>query len=370
MVRRWRWLVVLLSAAVLVALPTVSGLLHPQLAGPMPAALLLERIDGTATTPYSGYASATGGLALPPSGQWESVVRMLRGTTRMRVWFRSARDWRVDSVTATGEVGQHRTAVGLWTWDYEHNRATLETGGPGEDPAVRLPAAADLLPPALAHRLLSGARPSEVSSLASRWVAGREAQGLRLRPSDPRSTIGRVDVWADRASGIPLQVEVVAAAGGVGAPVMVADFTDFSTRTPTARETAFAPAAAVRVSGRSRPDLVAMVSRFADASGPVVLAGLPRNLAVAGSSGVPVYGRGVTELVAVPLWPEQAVGLRRELSRAPGTTSTDGGLALSVGPVGLLLTAPDEDADAWLLTGTVTPATMATAAEELRRAGR
>src|SRR6476646_1250869 len=179
MVRRWRWLVVLLSGAVLVALPTVSGLLHPRLAGPMPAALLLQRIDGTATTPYSGYASATGGLALPRSGQWDSVGRMLRGTTRLRVWWRGDRDWRVDSVTATGEVGQHRTPVGLWTWDYEHNRATLATGGPGEDPAVRLPAAADLLPPALAHRLLSGARPSEVSSLPSRWVAGRAAQGLR-----------------------------------------------------------------------------------------------------------------------------------------------------------------------------------------------
>ncbi len=48
----------------------------------------------------------------------------------------------------------------------------------------------------------------ELSRLPARRVAGRSAAGLRLVPADPASTIARVDVWADEASGLPLRVEV------------------------------------------------------------------------------------------------------------------------------------------------------------------
>ena len=44
--------------------------------------------------------------------------------------------------------------------------------------------------------------------IAPRRVAGRNAAGLRMTPADPASTVGRVDIWADPSSGLPLMVEI------------------------------------------------------------------------------------------------------------------------------------------------------------------
>jgi hypothetical protein len=365
MARRWRWLVVLVGVGVLLATPSLVGLL-PGRAAAISARDLFTRIGRSVATPYSGYAYATGGLALPVTGQFDSLARLLGGSTRMRVWWRSARDWRVDSIAATGEVGQHRTLTGLWTWDYEDNRVTLDQGL--LNPAVRLPVAADLLPSALARRLLTDATSAELTTLPSRRVAGRDTQGLRLRPADRRTTISHVDVWADAASGIPLRVDVVGARSA--APTMSSQFTDFSTAVPSASVTAFSPPDPSRVRLRGVPDLVAFISRFGDVVPPATLAGLPRNDALRPDGAIGVYGRGVTELVVVPLPAGQAGGVRRQLATAPGVADTPAGLALTVGPLGLLLAKEDDLATAWLLTGTVTAATMTAAAAELRRTAR
>ena len=64
----------------------------------------------------------------------------------------------------------------------------------------------------------------------------------------------------------------------------------------------------------------------------------------------------MTELVGVPLPAGQAAErAARSSPTAPGVADTSAGLALSVGPVGLLLGQDDDSlATAWLLTGTVT----------------
>src|SRR4029453_13306921 len=81
----------------------------------------------------------------------------------------------------------------------------------GDLPA-RLPQAPDLLPPDLARRLLADAAPGDgLTALPPRRVAGIAAAGLRFTPGDPDTTIDRLDVWADPATGLPLQVEL---AGG------------------------------------------------------------------------------------------------------------------------------------------------------------
>jgi len=361
MIRRWRWLVVLVGVGLLVAMPSLVGLL-PGRAAATPATELLVRIGRSASTPYSGYASATGGLALPVTGQLGSVAELLGGSTRARVWWRNASDWRVDSIAATGESGRYRTSTGLWTWDYEDNRATVDRGLP--EPPLRLPVAADLLPSDLGRRMLTDATSTEVTSLPSQRVAGRDTQGLRLRPADRRSTIDHVDVWADGRSAIPLRVDVVGAAGG--APTMSSEFTEFSTAVPEASVTAFSPPPSARVRQRGASDVASLLSRSVGVKPPVTLAGLPRNdgLRRDGISGA--YGRGVTELVAVPLSGGQAGGLRRQLSTAPGVADTPAGLSLSVGPLGLFLATEDDRGTAWLLTGTVNAETMTAAADELR----
>jgi Negative regulator of sigma E activity len=71
------------------------------------------------------------------------------------------------------------------------------------------------VPPALALRLLSEAgRQARFSVIAPVRVAGRSAAGLRMTPADPESTVGRVDIWADPSSGLPLMVEVFGRGSG------------------------------------------------------------------------------------------------------------------------------------------------------------
>ena len=263
MARGWRWIVVLAGVGVLLASPSLAGLV-PGRAAAVPAVELLTRIERSAATPYSGYASATGRLALPVTGQFDSVAQLLGGTTQLRVWWRGPRDWRVDSLAATGETDQHRTPTGLWTWEYEDNRATLDEAL-GE-PAARLPVAADLLPSGLARRLLTDATSAEVGALPSRRVAGRDTRGLRLRPADRRTTIDHVDVWADAASAIPLRVDVVGVRSA--GPTMSSQFSDFSTAVPAASVTAFSPPDGARVRERVIPDLVAFLARFGDVVPP------------------------------------------------------------------------------------------------------
>ena len=90
----------------------------------------------------------------------------------------------------TYQLGGGRSYI----WD-SGDQLLTEVRGPQ---TYRLPRPADLVPPALALRLLSEAgRQASYRVIAPVRVAGRNAAGLRVTPADPASTIGRVDVWAD-----------------------------------------------------------------------------------------------------------------------------------------------------------------------------
>ena len=207
MARRWRWLVVLVGVGVLLATPSLVGAL-PGRAPPYGPVSCWRGSTARPARRTRGTRPPPGALSLPVTGQFDSVARLLGGTTQLRVWWRGARDWRVDSIAATGETGQHRTPsgavdVGL-RGQPRHARARACWTR-----RARLPVAADLLPSGLARRMLTDATAAEVTSLPSRRIAGRDTQGLRLRPADRRTTVDHVDVWADAASAIPLRVDVV-----------------------------------------------------------------------------------------------------------------------------------------------------------------
>ena len=104
---------------------------------------------------------------------------------------------------------------------------------------------------------------------------------------------------------------------------MTAEFTDFSTAVPARvgdRVRAAVPRRGVRE--RAMPDLVAFLSRFSGVVPPATLAGLPWNDRRRPDGAVGLYGRGVTELVAVPIPPSQAREVRRRLATAPGIADT------------------------------------------------
>ena len=83
-----------------------------------------------------------------------------------------------------------------------------------------------------------------------------------------------------------------------------------------------------------------------------------------GLGSVGTYGTGLTVLVAVPLPGRISRPLREQLEATPGVTVAVAGIKLAVGPLSLLLTQPI-DRRSWLLTGTVSAATLDRAAAEL-----
>jgi hypothetical protein len=113
-------------------------------------------------------------------------------------------------------------------------------------------------------------------------------------------------------------------------------------------------------------DIAAAIDRFGGDRPPDRVAGLDGNAEMPAIGAVGIYGRGVTELAAVPLPDDIASSLRDQLSSAPGVAETpDGGFVISVGPLSLLVAAPSASGAAWLLTGTVTTEVLRTAAAQL-----
>ncbi len=352
-----RWSAVGALVTVLVALPPVIGALPASDEG-VPAAELRDRVLASGGVGFSGYAVSAGGLSLPVTDQLTSVADLFSDRTTMRVWWRGPLDNRVDVVTPAGETGTHRDPTGTWTWEYEAATATRGPLGP-----LGLPAPPDLLPSALGVRLLSESADDELDRIGARTVAGRDALGLRLTPVDQASSVRRVDVWVDAGTGLPLQVEVVGK--GFDGPALDTRFLDLDLAVPPAEVTAFQPPATAEVRLAQQADVLLEAGRrIRPVALPSELAGLPRRSLAGVPPGIGLYGRGVTLLAVAPLPGRLAFGLRDAVSRAPGAVTDELGTRIAAGPVSLMVVeAPGRGP--YVLTGTVTPDALATAAGQL-----
>ena len=357
-----RWSVVGLGVALLIAIP-LSVRAIPPANSDISAQDLLARIEASTAEPFSGYAESLGTLQLPVTDQFSDLGELFGERTRLRVWWQSADRWRVDKLLATGEIDTYHRPGAIITWDYERNEVT--TSG---DPAVRLPRASDLLPPQVAYRLLDQATPDEVTRLPSERVAAQIAPGLRLVPSDPRSSIAHIDVWADEQTGLPLRVEVYGDADNT--PAVSSEFMSFSAGQPSQGLLAVPTPPDADYRDDEFIDIADAANRFAPIAAPQTLLGLERSTSTR-LLGVGVYGRGVTRVIAIPLWDDAAEPLRRQLSLTPGSRLAAGGVLLDVGPLHVLLTEA-RGGGGWLVSGTVTDSTLVRAAEvlESRLGGR
>jgi hypothetical protein len=232
---RRRWLVVLLVAAGLVAAPLVVG------ARPVPdasedAAALLDRVQASASVPWSGSVETTGALQVPDDDTFATLGQLLGDDNQLRVWWRGPQEWRVDRLRSTGETDLIRSRDLQVRWVFESNTATISPVS-----RIRLPDAVDLLPPSLGRSVLQGARDDEVARLPSARVAGLDAAGLRVTPDDPAASVDHVDLWVDPVSGLPLEVRLYDTAGG--RPVVSAVVTHLNLTTPRSTDVIFQPAA-------------------------------------------------------------------------------------------------------------------------------
>lgn len=351
-----RWTLVFVVVAVLVALPAVVAA-WPAADDDRSAAELRAAALASAELPYSGFAESTGRLALPTTDQLGSLADLLSDRTEMRVWWRGATDNRVDVVTAVGETDVYQDPAGTWTWEYEANRVTRT-----ENAALALPAPPDLLPPTLARRLLSEADPAELSRIGVDRIAGRDAVGVRLTPAASAASVGRVEVFVDAGTGLPLRVAVYAKASD--SPALDTRFVDLELATPDPGVTSFTPPARTRVrTGGTQGVLQDAGRQLSPIPLPDTLAGLPRRTIDGAPPAVGLYGRGVTLLTVVPLPSGVAADLRRAATQDPTAVSDGTAVRFVVGPVGIQLVGGA--GTPMVLAGTVTPEALQQAAAEL-----
>jgi hypothetical protein len=360
-----RWSVVAGGVALLCALP-VAVAAWPARAAAADPGRLRAAILASAGHPYEGYVDSQGRMGLPSLPQAGDVTGLFSGATSIRVWHASTRSWRVAVVEPTGERDFYSTPQGTYVWDFGRNQLTEIVG----DLPVRLPWAPDVVPPELARRLLDGAAPADrLTALPARRIAGITAAGLRLTPADPDTTIGRIDVWADPATGLPLRVDVAArvdlAARGTGGPAFTSRFLDLAQRAPDPAVLTPRAADSAGFVTTTRLDIASSVNSLGSAL-PESLAGRPRVATNAAVVGVAAYGAGLSRFAVVPIPGNvgaQAFEAVRNAGGAEVPLSRGQGYALGAGL--LTVVAVRTRRTTYLLAGLVTPELLTRAAVDL-----
>ena len=341
-------------AVVLVAAPLVLAALPAS--ARLDAGALRARALASVNLPYQGYAESTGSLGLPDLPNLSEVTSLLGGTTRLRSWYVDPKHWRVDEITGVGERDTYTVPGSQYVWDNGQNQYTEVVG----DEPIRLPRGGDLLPPDLARRVL--ADEGKVAALPAKRVAGIDAAGLRVTPSDPQTAIGRVDIWADPDTGLPLRVEVTAK--GQPAPFVVTAFQTVSTQRPDNDVITPKPSPDSGFTATAAPDVVGALGQFPL---PPTLAGrqLQTNR-VGGGRGLGFYGTGLSAFAVVPLPRDVSDGVVNAIGKVGGKTVTlpgGQGTLLTIAPLSVLVERSYRRS--FLLAGVVDPALLTQAAADL-----
>lgn len=290
----WRWAAVVVTLGLLASLPPLIRHLPSPRTTSIDASALLARIRASTSTGFSGYAESHGSLAVPDVKQLGDLPSLLGDATKMRVWWSGSQQWRVDVISDIGETDTYGQPGATWTWDSQRRTATEIEG----TPSIRVPRAADLLPSTLGQRLAGAAATAEVTRIAAHRIAGRTAQGIRLKPTGA-TTVDHVDIWADDATGLPLQVQLYVA--GRTQPVLSTAFLTFGAAAPSPRTTSFLPPPDAVLRTVKAGNLQGLLGRLRRFPYPAELAGLPAAQGTPGLDGVASYGTALGTVAVVRL---------------------------------------------------------------------
>jgi hypothetical protein len=357
----WRWLTVLAGVAVLCCVPVVaSGL--PASVPRLTPQQLENRILGSQRMSFSGYAESNATFGLPPLPAFSSVTPLLDGVTRMRVWQASPDHWRVDALSDAGEDDAYQAGSNAFVWD---SGEQLLTGIYGPE-VVRLPRAADLVPSALAVRIINEAGPgARFGILPPRRVAGESAAGLEITPASSQSTVARADVWASPTTGLPLLVEVFNR--GSAQPALETQFLQAGPWTPDASVLTPQHGPGTGFTTTTPAGFTGVLKNLADEALPGSLAGFARQPSPVPQIGV--YGSGLTTF-AVLTFPRGSGGdglLYDALNAGAAKLTLRNGIeaAASAPLLNLVLVHSHISHLTFLLVGLVSRASLEQAAAEL-----
>jgi len=322
---------------------------------------LRQRIMASTAQPFSGYAQSSAALGLPSLPDLSDVTGLLSGTTDMRAWYAAPNNHRVDVITGFGERDYYQTPKAEYVWDYGANLLSELVG----TAPVRLPQGEDLLPPELAWRILQVDPTDGVTSLPARRIAGVDAAGLRLRPTDPNTRIGQVDIWADPATGLPVRVEVTQR--GAATPVLQTAFLDVSLAAPAASALTPPNGSNSGFTVATVPDLLGAlgnVSRFTRL--PDQLAGYQRAPQVPGLPQIARYGTGLSSFVVLALPTDVGSSALTSAKQAGGTeVKVAFGDAELIGVPLLTVLVENRGRRSYLIAGLVSGAVISNAAVDL-----
>jgi hypothetical protein len=340
----------------------------PVLASALPASVprltplqLEQRILGSQRMSFAGYAESNATFGLPPLPAFSSVTPLLDGVTRMRVWQASPTNWRVDTLSDTGENDTYQLGTNEYTWD---SGQQLLTGIFGAQD-VRLPRAADLVPSALAVRVVEEAGPgARLNLLPPQRVAGQSAAGLAVTPASPESTIGQVDIWAAPDTGLPLLVDIFSR--GSTQPALQTQFLQVGSWRPSRNILIPQRGPGTGFTSTTPANFSGVLKNLDDEVLPASLGGLSRRPSPIPQIGV--YGSGLTSFAVLTFRHGTGGQLLSDAISAGATELSDPhgtGAVASAPLINLVLMHPYASPDTFLLVGLVSKDAMERAAATL-----
>jgi hypothetical protein len=350
------------GVALLCALPAIASAL-PVSAPAVTAAGLRSHILASASLPYAGYAESDATFGLPSLPGLSDITSLLDGVTKMRVWQASPDRWRVDVLSDAGERDTYQTPHSSYIWDSGSQLLTRIDG----DPPIRLPRAADLVPPALGIRLLREAGPSaRLSVLPPRRVAGRAVSGLGLVPADPASTIGQIVIWADVSDGLPLQVQIFAR--GTHHPALETQFFQVSAWRPDRAILTPQRGPGTGFTVTSARSFQGALDNLDPEVLPVILAGRGMDAISAQLAPIGVYGDSLSIFAVLTLRGATGHSLLNGAKSAGGvplTTADGSGVLVSAPLITVVMMRRTGSDDTFLLAGLTAPRVLEQAAATL-----
>jgi hypothetical protein len=312
-----RWAAVAIAVGALAIVPALIS------ARPAPgrdaesAAAIVNRIRASKGLSYSGYAESDGTLAVPDVAQLGDLPSLLGDVTKMRVWSRVGTGARVDVITDLGETDTYTSSSqpGTLVWDSQQRQVSIVRGAAD----VRAPRAGDFLPSNLGQRLANGTTGETLTRISSRSIAGRTAQGIRIRPSG-NSTIDHVDIWADTKTGVPLGVDITPV--GASRSALATSFLSFNPARPATGTVTFRSPADAKVRQVNAADLQGLLGRLRGFPYPSTLAGLAGRQQLSFATHVATYGDAFRTIAVARLAPDDADKFARAIA-ASATTVTD-----------------------------------------------